>query len=93
MDKLSRAELIALVQKIESAEGTEEEQDEWMRLLERNVPDPAVSDLIYWTFPELTPEGIVDRALAYRPIPLPGLTEELPSHGASGDPAVRRPRC
>lgn len=30
------------------------------------MPDPNVSDLIYWPVSTLTPEEIVDRALAYR---------------------------
>ena len=39
-----------------------------MDILKQNVPDPDVSDLIYWN--DLTPEEIVDRALRYKPIQL-----------------------
>jgi hypothetical protein len=70
--KLSRMELVELVRKICAAEGTEEEQEDMLTLLQSSVPHPEVSDLIY--FPpegdELTPEEIVDRALAYKPIQL-----------------------
>jgi hypothetical protein len=73
---LARAELIALVERILSGEGTEEEQAELRRTLERNVPHPGVINLIYWPRhegfdrDELTPEEIVDAALAYKPIAL-----------------------
>lgn len=71
-EKLSRSELIELVKKICDAEGTEEEQEDMMSLLQANVPHPEVSDLIYYPpdDAELSPEEIVDRALAYKPIQL-----------------------
>lgn len=72
---LSRQELIALVTKIVNAEGTEEELDQWLEMVMRQVPHPQVSDLIYWHEPELTPEEIVDAALGYQPIVLPPPTE------------------
>lgn len=68
---LSRQELIALVTKIVNAEGTEEELDQWLEMVMRQVPHPQVSDLIFWHGPELTPEEIVDAALSYQPIVLP----------------------
>lgn len=73
---LTRADLIALVERILSGEGTEEEQAELVRALERNVPHPRVIDLVYWPRQEgfdrddLTAEEIVDAALAYKPIAL-----------------------
>lgn len=71
--KLTKEELVDLVRRIVAAEGTEEEQDDMMDLLEANVADPEVSDLIYYppSGVALTPEQIVERALAYRPIQLP----------------------
>ena len=39
--------------------------------LKRSVPDPEVSELIFWRKPALTAEEIVDRAMAYAPIILP----------------------
>ncbi|WP_340022993.1 bacteriocin immunity protein [Paenibacillus sp. FSL K6-1096] len=72
---LSRQELIALVTKIVNAEGTEEELDQWLETVIRQVPHPQVSDLIYWHEPELTPDEIVDAALSYQPIILPPPSE------------------
>ena len=69
-NKLSRLELIELVEKIMKSNGAEEEIDNMIEELERNVPHPEVSDLIFWNEEELTPEQIVDIALAYKPIQL-----------------------
>ena len=68
--KLSRLELIELVEKIMKSKGTEEEIDNMIEELERNVPHPEVSDLIFWNEEGLTPEQIVDMALSYKPIQL-----------------------
>lgn len=68
--KLSKLELIELVEKIMKSKGTEEEIDNMIEEIERNVPHPEVSDLIFWNEEELTPEQIVDIALAYKPIQL-----------------------
>ena len=70
LKKLTREELINLVNRIIECEGTEEEIDEMIEVVERNVPHPEVSDLIYWNDEELTPEQIVDKALEYKPIQL-----------------------
>lgn len=74
MDRVeNREELVELVRKIKNAEGTEEELDEMLELLERSVPHPEVSDLIFWDERNLNPEEIVEEALNYQPIitPLP----------------------
>lgn len=71
MARFSRDELVELVRKILACEGTEEEVDEWQDLLEQNVPHPEVSDLMYFSGREMTPEEIVDEALAYRATSLP----------------------
>ncbi|WP_243526302.1 bacteriocin immunity protein [Bacillus pseudomycoides] len=68
--KITKEELISLVRKLVECEGTEEEIDEMIEVVERNVPHPEVSDLLYWNDEELTPEQIVDIALAYKPIQL-----------------------
>jgi Colicin immunity protein / pyocin immunity protein len=70
--RLSRDELVDLVGRLMRAEGGESDQDAWLDLIERSVPCPHVSDLIYWPpgGRELRAEEIVDRALAYRPIEL-----------------------
>jgi hypothetical protein len=63
---------VALVEKLLAAEGTEDEQKEWLRLVEANVPHPAVSDLIYYSDVALSAEEIVELVLNYSPIGLPG---------------------
>ena len=65
---MNRESLIELVEKIIQCEGSEAEIDGWIELLERNVPHPGVSDLIYHD--ELSPEEIVDTALKYQSIQL-----------------------
>ncbi len=72
---LTRIELIALVAKLQDAEGTPEQTEVWIALVEANVPDPYVLDLIYWPNrcglgDDPGAETIVDRALSYRPIEL-----------------------
>lgn len=66
--KMNREELIELVRKIINCEGTEQEIDSMTTLLTQNVIDPQVTDYMY--FDDKTPEEIVDKALAYRPIQL-----------------------
>ncbi|WP_411348049.1 hypothetical protein [Paenibacillus sp. WLX2291] len=68
MKKLDRQQLIALVQRIMDGEGSEGKQDEWLELLQRQVPHPEVSNLIFWDERDLTAEQIVDEALNYRAI-------------------------
>ena len=70
LKKLTREELINLVNRIVDCEGSEEEIDEMIEVVKRNVPHPEISDLIYWNDEELTPEQIVDKALEYKPIQL-----------------------
>ena len=68
--RLTREELIDLVNKIIECEGSEDEIDEMIEVVKRNVPYPDISDLIYWSEDELTPEQIIDKALNYKPIQL-----------------------
>ena len=63
---MTRDELILLVDKIMKCQGTENETDEMIKLLEKNVIDPEVTNYIYYE--ENTPEEVVDKALAYKPI-------------------------
>ncbi|SKA06308.1 hypothetical protein SAMN04488128_102546 [Chitinophaga eiseniae] len=65
---MTRSELINIVRKIANAEGSEKEQDRLLDLLMQNVPDPDVANYIFCD--DLTPEEIVDKALAYKPIQL-----------------------
>lgn len=68
--ELSKKELLELVEKIMQADGSEQEIDEMIDVLERNVPHPQVSDLIFWNEKELTPEEIIEEAMNYKPITL-----------------------
>lgn len=63
---MTREELISLVEKIMKCQGSEEEIDEMIKLLEKNVVDPEVTNYIFYE--ENTPEEVVDKALAYKPI-------------------------
>ena len=71
--KLSKAELIELVRKIINCEWTtEEEGDRLLHELKDNVIYPEVSDLIFYPKDGKTPtpEEVVEKALAYKPIQL-----------------------
>ena len=63
---MTREELILLVAKIMKCRGSEKEIDEMMELLEKHVIDPEVSNYIFYE--ENTPEEVIDKALAYKPI-------------------------
>jgi hypothetical protein len=68
----TREQLIALVQNILNAEGSEEEYEANLGYLRRCVLDPKVTDYIYYPLAseELSAEAIVDRALTYTAIQL-----------------------
>ena len=75
---LIRDEIISLIEEIKllnrsNLEGGEFEKksDELHDALESGVLDPSITNYIYREIPELTPEEIADRALAYKPIILP----------------------
>ena len=75
VDKLSREELIELVEKILKVEGNEDEVTDWVNLFEDNVPHPEASGLIFWPSryglaSNPSAEEIVDKALSYKPIQL-----------------------
>ena len=63
---MSKEELIELVEKIMKCEGTEEEVDNMIDVLKKNVIDPEVTNYIFYE--ENTPEEVVEKALAYKPI-------------------------
>ncbi|WP_310723348.1 bacteriocin immunity protein [Streptomyces sp. N2A] len=72
--EMSRAEAVALVQRIMDADyASEEEADSRLDMLDRALTCPTgyVSDLIFWPPErELSADEVVDQALAYRPIAL-----------------------
>ena len=65
---MQREALIALVQKIAATEGTEQEIDNMIELLEANVNDPEVTNYIFYS--ELSAEEIVDKCLSFKATPL-----------------------
>jgi hypothetical protein len=70
-----RAKVLGMVERVQTAAGSEEELDELLVQLERLTGNPHVSSLIYWPATEgfdddLTAEEITDAALAYRPFAL-----------------------
>ncbi|ACX64613.1 MULTISPECIES: bacteriocin immunity protein [Bacillales] len=67
---LTKAQIVDLVTRLYNGEGSEEEAGEWINLLQRNVPHPDISNLIFWPEEDLTPEEIVEKALNYKPIVL-----------------------
>ncbi|MEU5164783.1 e9imm peptide [Streptomyces mutomycini] len=72
--ELSRAEAVALVQRIVEADyASEGELNDWLDKLDRALACPSghVSDLVFWPSErELSAEEVVGQALAYRPIAL-----------------------
>ena len=64
--KLSKEELVELVNKICNPMLSDEEVSENIEVLEDNVPHPAPSDLIFWNDEDLSPEEVVEIALAYK---------------------------
>ncbi|MFE9767854.1 bacteriocin immunity protein [Streptomyces sp. NPDC005808] len=66
----TRDELIQMVQQLIDATLPEDEEDALMEELKNSVLHPRVTDLIYYSDPELKAEEVVDQALTYRPIEL-----------------------
>ena len=69
---MTRTELIELAKKIQNVSGaTEAEDDELLELFLANVPDPNASNYFFeLEYDGLSPEEIVDKALAYKPFQL-----------------------
>ena len=66
--KLSKEELIELVEKICNVCGNEEQLDKWIEIIEKETGCLEVSDYIYWEEEKLSPKEIVEKALSYKPI-------------------------
>ncbi|MFJ8009963.1 e9imm peptide [Streptomyces fagopyri] len=73
-EEMSRAKAVALVQRIMQADyASDDEVGGWLDRLDISLACPSghVSDLIFWPPErELSADGVVDQALAYRPITL-----------------------
>jgi tetratricopeptide (TPR) repeat protein len=63
---LTREQLVALLQPVMRMEGTEEEQEAWLRLIaeETGASFGSITEDIYWPKKEMTAEEIVGRAIA-----------------------------
>lgn len=60
---MNRSDMIALVERLAAADGTEEELDGILDQLVNSAPNSMISDLIYYPDAERDPEQIVDEAL------------------------------
>ncbi|MEM7105928.1 MAG: hypothetical protein AAF502_22525 [Bacteroidota bacterium] len=68
---MHRQDLVTLVKRIQSAEGSELEIDKMIEEFESNVPDPNATDDIFGKeYENLTAEEIVDKAMVYKSIKL-----------------------
>lgn len=70
MRRLSREEMVGLVEHLQRGEGDDDEASAWLEALERSIPSPHVSDLIFYSAEDLTAAEIVDRAHEHRPFAL-----------------------
>lgn len=66
--KLSKEEMLKIVEKLSNGEGDDIESSEWIEALERNTGCLDISDYIFWNNEDLTPEQILEKALSYKPI-------------------------
>jgi hypothetical protein len=66
------ADLLAIIALLSNGEGSRREQVYWLEFLERHLPYPGISDLIFWRGDLQTPEAILAEAKSYTPIQLPG---------------------
>lgn len=63
----SRAELVSMISRIMSAEGSEIELDDLLFQLKEISSLPDVSDLIFYSEEDLSAEEVADRILSYQP--------------------------
>lgn len=73
MPELTRERMVALVERLLKAEGSEAQQDEWLEQLCSSMPLKELIGLISWPERETTADEIVDTILAYKPKPVPTL--------------------
>ena len=65
-----RARALELVEMIRSPVYSDEENAAFTEELQRLIPHPAWSDLLFWHTPELSDAEAVEEALRYRPFAL-----------------------
>jgi len=68
-EPFTREQIIEIVKRIKVCKyASEADADRDIKLLEKGVLDPNISDYIFWD--NMTPEEIADKALSYRSIQL-----------------------
>lgn len=67
---MTNGQLLAMIRRIMESDGTEEEIDALTEVLEAHLHCPRLTDLMFYSKPELTPEQVLEQALAYKPIAL-----------------------
>ena len=68
-EPFTREQIIEIVKRIKECKyASEADADRDIKLLEKGVLDPDISDYIFWD--NMTPEEIADKALSYRSIQL-----------------------
>jgi hypothetical protein len=78
MPPLTKLQLIDIVRRLMESDGTEEELDHLQSKLTQAVPHPAVSDLVFYPPVPMSAEEIVEVALAYKAVALPGVKGKVP---------------
>ncbi|MER5963308.1 e9imm peptide [Streptomyces sp. NPDC002057] len=69
--RMTREEAIPLVERLMNPETPEKVSSQILAILEQGLHCPHISDYIFWDQdPEPTPEKVVGRAMAYKPIAL-----------------------
>ena len=69
--RMPREEAIFLVECLMNPETPEEQSSEILTALQQGLACPHISDYVFWSSdPNPTPEKVIDRAMAYRPIAL-----------------------
>lgn len=72
MNKLSKEGILLLIEKICNGRyKTQKQLSNDIYLLESNTLDPQICDYIFHYKPELTPEEIYEKTMAYKPIITP----------------------
>ncbi|MFJ6406095.1 e9imm peptide [Streptomyces hydrogenans] len=68
---MPREEAILLVERLMNPETPEQQSSEILTALQQGLACPHISDYVFWSSDlNPTPEKVVDRAMAYRPIAL-----------------------
>lgn len=69
-NKLSAEELVVIVENIIECNGTEEELNKMIEVLEDNIVDPNLTDLIYYNTDNLAAKEIINISLGYNVLKL-----------------------